>query len=45
VQDKFNANIRNIIYTYKHIWNMCQNLGLLDETKGGGKEKGLIDSE
>jgi hypothetical protein len=45
VEDRSNTNIRNITYTYKYIWNTFQNMKMLDKTKGGGKEKGMVDNE
>jgi hypothetical protein len=45
VKDRSNTNIRNIIYKYKYIQNIFQNMKMLDKTKGGGKEKGMVDNE
>jgi hypothetical protein len=44
VEYKRNTNTRNIIYTYKYIQNMYPKVGLVEVTKGGGKE-GKKDSE
>jgi hypothetical protein len=37
VEYRPNTNTSNIIYTYKYIQNMNQKVGLIEETKGGGK--------
>jgi hypothetical protein len=39
VEYKPNTNISNIIYTYKYIQNMYPKVGLVVETKEGGKEE------
>jgi hypothetical protein len=39
VWERANTNTSIIIYTYKHIQNMFVKVGLLEETKGGGKEE------
>jgi hypothetical protein len=39
VEDRCNINISIIIYTYKHILNIFPKVGLLEETKEGGKEE------
>jgi hypothetical protein len=44
VEYRPNNNTSNIIYTYKYIQNMYPEIGLVEETKGAGKE-GKKDSE
>jgi hypothetical protein len=39
VEDGSNTNISVVIHTYKYIQNMFPKVGLLEETKGGGKEE------
>jgi hypothetical protein len=39
-----NTNISNVIHTYKYIQSMNPKMGLVEETKGGGKE-GKKDSK
>jgi hypothetical protein len=41
---KLTTNASNIIYTHKYIQHMYPKVGLLEETKGGGKE-GKKDGE
>jgi hypothetical protein len=38
VEDRPNASTNIIIYSYKYIQNVFPKVGLLEETKGGGKE-------
>jgi hypothetical protein len=44
VEYRPNTNASNIIYTYNYIQNMHPKVGLVEETKGGGKE-GKKDSQ
>jgi hypothetical protein len=39
VEYRPNTNISNIIYTKKYIQNMYPKVGLVQKTKGGGKEE------
>jgi hypothetical protein len=44
VEYKPNTNRNNIIYTYKYIQNMYPKVGLIVETKGGGKEIKIVNN-
>jgi hypothetical protein len=44
VEYRSNKNSRNITYTYKYMQNMFAKVGLVEETKEGGKE-GKKDNE
>jgi hypothetical protein len=39
VEYRYNTNISNITYTHIFIQNMYPKVGLVEETKGGGKEE------
>jgi hypothetical protein len=41
----FNTNISNITYTYKYIKNIYPKVELVEETKGGGKERKITNNK
>jgi hypothetical protein len=45
VENRSNTNINIIMCTYKYTQNMFPKVGLLEETRGGGKDQKNIDSE
>jgi hypothetical protein len=44
VEYRLNKNTNNIIYTYKYTQNMYPKVGLVEETKGGGKEGKIVNN-
>jgi hypothetical protein len=45
VEDRSKTNTSIIIKAYKYIQTNFPKVGLLEETKRGGKKKGMIDTE